>query len=61
MRVIGATKVQMWPLVRKEIYDEIEQMAAKENRKVNEMAAILLENAVKERKRKRKNAKEDQV
>lgn len=53
MRPSGDGKVQLWPSVKQEVYDEIESLSIKENRKVNEMAAILLENAIKERKRKR--------
>lgn len=52
-------KIQIWPSVSPETYKEIDEMAKKENRKFNDMAAILIEIAIKERKRKRKNAKED--
>lgn len=42
-----------------ELYAEIKEMAEKESRSVSSMVAILLAQAVKERTRKRKNAKED--
>lgn len=47
-----------------DLHQEIQEMADKEGRKLAQMAAILLQQAVKERKRQRnknKNGKEDQV
>ena len=42
-----------------ELYGEIKELAEKESRSISSMVAILLAQAVKERIRKRKNAKED--
>ena len=42
-----------------ELYGEIKELAEKESRSISSMVAILLAQAVKERTRKRKNAKED--
>jgi hypothetical protein len=50
-------KVQVWPSISKTTWDEIDGMAKGERRKFNDMVAILIENAVKERKRKRRNVK----
>jgi len=41
------------------LYQEIDEMAKKNDRTLSNMAAILLERAVKESKRKRTNAKEN--
>lgn len=54
-------KNQVWPQLSDEVYAELDSMAKKEHRTATKMAAILIENAVNERKRKRKNAKESQV
>jgi hypothetical protein len=45
---------QISATIEPSLYDEIDKMATKERRSVSEMAAILLENAVKERNRKKK-------
>ena len=42
-----------------ELYTEIKDLAEKESRPISSMVAILLGQAIKERTRKRKNAKED--
>lgn len=42
-----------------ELYSEIKDLAEKESRSISSMVSILLAQAVKERTRKRKNAKED--
>jgi len=42
-----------------EVYGEIKELAEKESRSISSMVAILLAQAIKERTRKRKNAKED--
>lgn len=52
------TKIRVWPSLDLEIYEFIKELAEKERRNVTEMTEILIENAVNERKRKRKNAKE---
>lgn len=52
-------KHQVWATVDNVIYNDIEYLAKKEKRKVTQMVAILIESAVNERKRKRKNAKEE--
>lgn len=62
MTRIRGKKIQVWGSIDEDVYAEIEKMAAKEHRKETQMVAILIEYAVKERKRSRKkNAKEDQV
>ena len=50
--------VQVWATVSTEISDEIDEMAERERRKKTEMVALLIESAIKERKRKRKNVKD---
>lgn len=52
------SKIQVWPSIKQSTWNEIEDMAKKEQRKFNDMVALLIENAVKERKRKRKGAKD---
>ena len=44
---------QICTTVSADLFKEISELAEKENRKLAPMAAILLENAMKERKRKR--------
>lgn len=51
-------KPQLSATVEQDIYDEVADMAEKESRSLSQMVAILLEQAVKNRLRKRKNAKE---
>ena len=53
------TRIRIWPSLDQPTYDSLKEIADSERRKVPEMAAILIENAIKERQRKRKNAKED--
>jgi hypothetical protein len=50
---------RVWPALPEEVYDDLWDFAKEERRTASEMAAIFIENAIKERKRKRKNAKED--
>lgn len=52
-------KNRVWPVLTEDVYSDLLKIASEERRKPSEMAAILIENAIKERKRKRKNAKED--
>ena len=49
---------QVSATVDQDVYKEIEEMAKKESRSLSSMVSILLEQAVKSRLRKRKNAKE---
>jgi hypothetical protein len=59
----GITK-RVWPALPEEVYDDLWDFAKEERRTASEMAAIFIENAIKERKRqrnKKKNGKEDQV
>ena len=55
----GIPDKRVWPKLSMDVYADLEIFAKEERRTVSEMAAILIENAIKERKRKRKNAKED--
>ncbi len=48
------TRIRIWPSLSQEMYDELKEMAEKERRKIHEMAAVLIENAIKERQRQRK-------
>jgi hypothetical protein len=50
---------QVSTTVSPELYSDILLIAEKESRSVSSIVSILLQQAVKERKRKRKNAKED--
>ena len=54
-------KKRVWPALSDEVYSDLVIYAAEEKRKLSEMAAIFIENAIKERKRRRKNAKEGEV
>lgn len=54
-------KKQIFPSIKEVLADEVLDLANKERRSFSNMVEILLESALKERKRKRKNAKEDQV
>jgi hypothetical protein len=49
--------VRVWGYVPEEINNEIENMAAKEQRKVANLISLLLQSAVKERLRKRNGKK----
>lgn len=53
------TRIRVWPSLEEGVYKDLEIFAAEEKRKPSEMASIFIENAIKERKRKRKNVKED--
>lgn len=59
MQEIQETKRRVWPALSDEVYADLIIYASEEKRKLSEMAAIFIENAIKERKRKRKNVKED--
>ncbi len=59
MQEIQEPKRRVWPSLSDEVYADLVIYAAEEKRKLSEMAAIFIENAIKERKRRRKNAKED--
>jgi hypothetical protein len=48
-------KPQVSASIEKELYDEIAEMAEKQSRSVSAMVAILLQQAVKEKKRKSKH------
>lgn len=61
MQEAQETKKRVWPALSDEVYADLITYAAEEKRKLSEMAAIFIENAIKERKRRRKNAKEDQA
>lgn len=50
---------RVWPALTEDVYDDLWEFAKEERRTASEMAAIFIENAIKERKRKRKNVKED--
>ena len=50
---------QVSTTVTQELYEDILSIAEKESRSISSIVSILLQQAVKERKRKRKNAKED--
>ena len=50
---------RVWPKLEMDVYRDLRDFAIEEKRTPSEMAAIFIENAIKERKRKRKNAKED--
>ncbi len=55
---------RVWPKLSGIIYADLEEFAKEEKRTPSEMAAIFIENAIKERRRqrnKKKNAKEDTV
>ncbi len=51
---------QVSATVDPDLYQEIDEMAKKNNRTLSKMVAILLESAVKERKRKRKNNQQNE-
>lgn len=53
MARVRGDNVQVWATVSAEISDEIDEMAERERRKKTEMVAVLIESAIKERKRKR--------
>lgn len=49
---------RVWPKLPMDIFNDLMEFAQEERRTTSEMAAIFIENAIKERKRKRKNVKE---
>jgi hypothetical protein len=49
---------RVWPKLSGEVYSDLDVFAKEEKRTASEMAAIFIENAIKERKRKR-NGKKD--
>lgn len=58
----GGIFKRVWPALPEDVYDDLWDFAKEERRTASEMAAIFIENAIKERKRqrnKKKNAKED--
>lgn len=55
-----AKQNQVWATLSDEMYQQLEAMAIEERRKMTQMAAILLENAIKERQRKRKKSAKDE-
>ena len=61
MQQIQETKKRVWPALSDEVYADLIIYAGEEKRKPSEMAAIFIENAIKERKRKRKNVKEESI
>lgn len=51
-------KIRVWPGLSEEVYADLKGIAEKEKRKIADMAAILIESAINERKRqKKKNSK----
>lgn len=54
-------KIRVWPSLSEDVYIDLKIFAAEEKRKPSDMAAIFIENAIKERKRKRKNSKDAEV
>ncbi len=54
-----ARKNQVWATLKEEIYDQVDKMAKSERRPVTQMVAILIENAIKERQRKKKGSKDE--
>lgn len=54
------SKIQVWPSICQSTWNEIAEMAKKEHRKFNDMVAILIESAVKERMRNRRKKQSDE-
>jgi hypothetical protein len=48
------TRIRIWPSLDQQVYDDLKEIADNEHRKVPDMASILIENAIKERNRKKK-------
>ena len=48
---------QVSATISRELYDEISLLAEKESRSISSMAAVLLQQAIKERNRKKKQTK----
>lgn len=59
--VDGVQDKRVWPKLPGDVYSDLEIFANEERRTPSEMAAIFIENAIKERKRKRKNPKDGEV
>ena len=54
-----ATVTRVWPSLPREVYDDLLEFAKDDRRTPSEMAAIFIENAIKERKRKRNGKTKD--
>lgn len=50
---------QLSTTVSHDLFQQVEQLAKKDNRSLSEMVSLLLQQAVKDRLRKRKNAAKD--
>lgn len=50
---------RVWPSLPEDVYDDLWEFAKEERRTASEMAAIFIENAIKARKRRRKNGKSE--
>lgn len=50
---------RVWPALPEEVYDDLWDFAKEERRSASEMAAIFIENAIKERKRQRNKKRND--
>ena len=59
MQETQAIKRRVWPILSDEVYADLVIYAAEEKRKLSEMAAIFIENAIKEKKRKRSGKAKD--
>jgi hypothetical protein len=58
--VVGdAQYKRVWPKLSMEVYADLDVFAKEEKRTASEMAAIFIENAIKERKRKRNGKAKD--
>jgi hypothetical protein len=58
MTRVRGDNVQVWATVSMEVNDELEKISERESRKKTEVVAILIEKAIKERKRNRKGKKD---
>ena len=61
MTRVRGENVQIWATVSTEVNEDLEKIAERESRKKTEVVAILVESAIKERKRKRKNVEQKSV
>lgn len=52
---------RVWPKLPGFVYEDLCDFAKEERRTASEMAAIFIENGIKERKRKRKDVKKDNI
>lgn len=50
---------RVWPALTDDVYNDLWDFAKEEKRTASEMAAIFIENAIKERKRKRNGKAKD--